>query len=146
MGESSHIFLANVALGASNSSTEFFALNSSGEPSISGLAVTYNSFATVFPVACTFDSLYLATSQSAYGNFASPITITLFQNGAPTTLTAMIQPATTDTLVTAQLTGQSVSVAVGDTVALQASSSSFYTGGGQSQGPFANVSVTLHCQ
>jgi len=142
-GESSHIFLANVVLGASNTATEFFALTSSGEPSISGLATGYNTFATIFPIACTFDSLYLATGLSS-GNFTSQITITLYQNGVATTLTDSIQPPATNTLVTAQLTGQSISVAAGDTLALEASSSSFSTNGGT--GPYAIVSVTLHCE
>jgi hypothetical protein len=145
-GESSHIFLANVALGASNTTTEFFAPTNSGDPSIGGLVLGYNAFATALPVACTFDSLYLVTGQAVAGggNFTSPITITLFQNDVATTLTANIQPPTTDTLVMAQITGQSISVAVGDTIALQATSSSFTTGGGR--GPYANVSVTLHCE
>jgi hypothetical protein len=143
-GSSSHIFMASVSLGESNTTTEFFSLNSSGDPSVTGTFVSYNQFATTFPQACTFDSMYVTAGQSAFGNFGSPITITLLHNGAATALTRPITPPSTNTLVSAQITGQSVTIAAGDTVALQASSTSFSTNG--SFVPFANVSVSLHCQ
>jgi hypothetical protein len=143
-GSGSHIFMASVILGQANSSTQFFSLNSSYDPSNVGTFLTYNQFATTFPEACTFDSMFLAAGQSGFGNFGSPITITLFKNGVATTLTKGITPPTTNTLVSAQITGQSVSIAAGDTVALQATSTSFTTNG--SFVPLATVSVSLHCQ
>jgi Collagen triple helix repeat (20 copies) len=143
-GSSSHIFMASVSLGESNTSTEFFSLNSSGDPSVTGTFVNYNQFATAFPQACTFDSMYVTAGQSGFGNFTSPITITLLHNGAATALTRSITPPSTNTLASAQITGQSVAIAVGDTVAVQATSPSFSTDA--SFVPFANVSVALHCQ
>lgn len=143
-GGGSRIFIASVILGQANSTTEFFSLNSSYDPSNVGTFVTYNQFATTFPEACTFDSMFLTSGQSGFGSFASPITITLFQNGVATTLAKAITPPSTNTLASAQITGQSVSIAAGDTVALQATSTSFTTNG--SFVPIATVSVTLHCQ
>ncbi len=138
------IFIASVILGQANSTTEFFSLNSSYDPSNVGTFLTYNQFATTFPEACTFDSMFLTSGQSGFGSFGSPITITLFQNGVATTLAKAITPPSTNTLASAQITGQSVSIAAGDTVALQATSTSFTTNG--SFVPIATVSVTLHCQ
>jgi len=143
-GGGSHIFMANVILGQANSTTEFFSLNSSYDPSNVGTFLTYNQFATTFPEACTFDSMFLTAGQSGFGSFGSPITITLFHNGVATTLSRAITPPSTNTLASAQLTGQSVAIAAGDTVALQATSTSFTTNG--SFVPLATVSVTLHCQ
>jgi hypothetical protein len=136
--------MASVLLGQANSSTQFFSLNSSQDASDVGTFLTYNQFATIFPQACTFDSMFLTSGQSGFGNFGSPITITLFRNGVATALTKAITPPTTNTLMSAQITGQSVSIAAGDTVALQATSTSFTTNG--SFVPLANVSVSLHCQ
>jgi hypothetical protein len=143
-GGGSHIFTASVILGQANSTTQFFTLNSSYDPSNVGTFLTYNQFATTFPQACTFDSMYLTSGQSGFGNFGSPITITLFHNGAATAITSAITPPSTNTLASAQITGQSVSIAAGDTVALQATSTSFTTNG--SFVPLATVSVSLHCQ
>jgi hypothetical protein len=143
-GSGSHIFMANVQLGIANSSTEFFSLNGGGDPSGTGTFVSYNQFATTFPQACTFDSMFLSTGQSGFGNFSSPITIRLFRNNTATTLATSITPATTNALITSQATGQSVTIAAGDTVALQATSTSFTTDG--TFVPQANVSVVLHCQ
>lgn len=143
-GGGSHIFMASVILGQANSTTQFFSLNSSYDPSNVGTFLTYNQFATTFPQACTFDSMFLTSGQSGFGNFSSPITITLFHNGIATALTAAITPPATNTLASAQVIGESVSVAAGDTVALQATSTSFTTNG--SFVPLATVSVSLHCQ
>jgi len=143
-GSGSHIFMASVILGQANSSTQFFSLNSSYDPSNVGTFLTYNQFATTFPQACTFDSMFLTSGQSGFGNFGSPITITLFRNGVATALTKGITPTSTNTLASAQITGQSVAIAAGDTVALQATSTSFTTNG--SFVPLATVSVSLHCQ
>jgi hypothetical protein len=143
-GSGSHIFMASVILGQANSTTEFFSLNSSYDPSNVGTFLTYNQFATTFPEACTFDSMFLTSGQSGFGSFSFPITITLFHNGVATTLTQAITPPSTNTLASAQITGQSVSIAAGDTVALQATSTSFTTNG--SFVPIATVSVALHCQ
>jgi Collagen triple helix repeat (20 copies)/TGF-beta propeptide len=143
-GSGAHIFLASVVLGQANVATQFFSLNSSGEPSQSGTFITYNQFATTLPQACTFDSMYVNSGQSEFGNFTSHITITLFQNGAATALTTTITPPTSNTLASAQITGQSVSFAAGDTAAVQATSTSFSTDA--SFVPIANVSVSLHCQ
>lgn len=143
-GGGSHIFMANVILGQANSTTQFFSLNSSYDPSNVGTFLNYNQFATTYPEACTFDSMFLTSGQSGFGTFSSPITITLFKNGTATTLTKAITPPSTNTLASAQITGQSVSIAAGDTVALQATSTSFTTNG--SFVPLAPVSVTLHCQ
>ncbi|WP_216843044.1 DNRLRE domain-containing protein [Granulicella sp. S190] len=143
-GTGSHIFMANVSLGESNTTTEYFSPNSSGDPSVTGTFLNYNQFATTLPVACTFDSMFLTSSLSAFGNFSSPITITLFHNGAATALSKGITPTSTNTLASAQITGQSISIAAGDTIALQATSASFSTNA--SFVPFANVSVSLHCQ
>jgi hypothetical protein len=136
--------MASVILGQANSSTQFFSLNSSQDASDVGTFLTYNQFATIFPQACTFDSMFLTSGQSGFGNFGSPITITLFRNGAATALTRAITPPTTNTLASAQITGQAVSIVASDTVALQATSTSFSTNG--SFLPLANVSVSLHCQ
>jgi hypothetical protein len=143
-GGGSHIFMASVILGQANSTTQFFSLNSSYDPSNVGTFLNYNQFATTFPQACTFDSMYLTSGQSGFGSFGSPITITLFQNGVATTLAKAITPPASNTLASAQITGQSVAIAAGDTVALQATSTSFTTNG--SFVPLATVSVTLHCQ
>jgi len=143
-GSGSHIFMANVILGQANSSTQFFSLNSSYDPSNVGTFLTYNQFATTLPQACTFDSMFLTSGQSGFGNFGSPITITLFRNGVATALTKGITPPSTNTLASAQITGQSIAIAAGDTVALQATSTSFTTNG--SFVPLATVSVSLHCQ
>jgi len=143
-GGGSHIFMANVILGQANSTTQFFSLISSYDPSNVGTFLTYNQFATTFPQACIFDSMFLTSGQSGFGSFGSPITITLFHNGIATALTAAITPPATNTLASAQITGQSVSIAAGDTVALQATSTSFTTNG--SFVPLATVSVSLHCQ
>lgn len=144
VGSGSHIFTASVILGQANSSTQFFSLNSSYDPSNVGTFLTYNQFATTFPQACTFDSMFLTSGQSGFGNFGSPINITLFRNGVATALTKGITPTSTNTLASAQITGQSVAIAAGDTVALQATSTSFTTNG--SFVPLATVSVSLHCQ
>jgi|GEM_PF-1234444 len=143
-GSGSHIFTASVILGQANSSTQFFSLNSSYDPSNVGTFLTYNQFATTFPQACTFDSMYLTSGQSGFGSFSSPITITLFRNGVATALTRAVTPPSTNSLASAQITGQSVAIAAGDTVALQATSTSFTTNG--SFVPLATVSVSLHCQ
>jgi hypothetical protein len=143
-GGGSHIFAASVILGQANSTTQFFSLNSSYDPSNVGTFLTYNQFATTFPQACTFDSMFLTSGQSGFGSFGSPITITLFRNGAATALTSAITPPSANTLASAQITGQSVSIAEGDTVALEATSTSFTTNG--SFVPIATVSVSLHCQ
>jgi hypothetical protein len=136
--------MASVILGQANSSTQFFSLNSSYDPSNVGTFLTYNQFATTFPQACTFDSMFLTSGQSGFGNFGSPINITLFRNGVATALTKGITPTSTNTLASAQITGQSIAIAAGDTVALQATSTSFTTNG--SFVPLATVSVSLHCQ
>jgi hypothetical protein len=136
--------MPSALLGQANSTTQFFSLNGSGDGSNVGTFVNYNQFATTFPQACTFDSMFLTTGQSGFGNFGSAITITLFRNGAATALTKSILPPSTNTLTSAQITGQSVAIAAGDTVALQATSPSFTTNG--SFVPLANVSVSLHCQ
>jgi len=143
-GGGSHIFMASVILGQANSTTQFFSLNSSYDPSNVGTFLTYNQFATTFPEACTFDSMFLTSGLSGFGSFGSPITITLFHNGVATALTKAITPPSSNVLASAQITGQSVSIAAGDTVALQATSPSFTTNG--SFVPLATVSVTLHCQ
>jgi hypothetical protein len=140
----SHIFMANVLLGDANSTTQFFSLNGGADPSDVGTFINYNQFATTFPGACTFDSMFLTAGQSGFGNFGSAITITLFRNGVATALAKSVLPPSTNTLTSAQITGQSVAVAAGDTVALQATSPSFTTNG--SFVPIANVSVSLHCQ
>jgi hypothetical protein len=88
--------------------------------------------------------MFLNATQPMDGTFSLPITITLFRNGVATTLTKSITPPTGNTLVAAQITGQSVAVAAGDTLALQAASSSFSTDA--SFVPFGYVSVSLHCQ
>jgi hypothetical protein len=106
--------------------------------------VNYEQFATTFPQACTFDSMFLTAGQSAFGNFSSPITITLFHNGSAMSLTKAVIPQTGNTLASAQITGQSVSIAAADTVALQATGPSFTTD--ESFVPIANVSVSLHCR
>jgi len=136
--------MASVILGQANSSTQFFSLNSSYDPSNVGTFLTYNQFATTFPQACTFDSMFLTSGQSGFGNFGSPINITLFRNGVATALTKGITPTSTNTLASAQITGQSIAIAAGDTVALQATSTSFTTNG--SFVPLATVNVSLHCQ
>jgi len=143
-GSGSHIFTASVILGQANSTTQFFSLNSSYDPSNVGTFLTYNQFATTFPQACTFDSMFLTSGQSGFGSFGSPITITLFRNGVATALTQTITPPSTNTLASSQITGQSVAISAGDTVALQATSTSFTTNG--SFVPIATVSVSLHCQ
>jgi Collagen triple helix repeat (20 copies) len=143
-GNGSHIFMANVLLGQANSATQFFSLNSSSDPSDVGTFLNYNQFATIFPQACTFDSMFLTSGQPGFGSFGSPITITLFHNGVATALAKAITPPNTNTLTSAQITGQSVAIAVGDTVALQATSTSFTTN--QTFVPVATVSVSLHCQ
>jgi hypothetical protein len=136
--------MANVILGQANSTTQFFSLNGGADPSDVGTFINYNQFATTFPQACTFDSMFLSTGQSGFGNFTAPITIKLFRNNVATTLTSTIMPSSTNNLVLSQITGQAVVVAAGDTVALQATSPSFTTDG--SFVPVANVSVSLHCQ
>jgi hypothetical protein len=149
-GSGSHIFMADVVLGYENSTTYFFAPNQSGDPAFYGATwYDYNNFATFMPVACTFDSLYLAASQignynGSSGSFTSPIIITLFRNGSATALTQSITPPSGTNLVTASITGQSVAVSAGDTIAFQATSTSFSTN--STYIPFAQVQVTSHCQ
>jgi hypothetical protein len=136
--------MANVLLGQANTTTQFFSLNGGADPSGVGSFVNYNQFATILPQACTFDSMFLSAGQSEFGNFSSPITIKLFHNGVATALSSSVTPPSTNVLATAQITGQSVAFAAGDTVALQATSTSFTTDA--SFVPLANVSVSLHCQ
>ena len=136
--------MANVALGEGNSTTQFFSLNGGGEPSGVGSFITYNQFATTLPQACVFDSMFLTSGQSSFGNFGNPITITLFHNNVATSLTQSILPPSGATLASAQITGQSISIPAGDTVALRATSPSFTTN--SSFQPIAIVSVSLHCQ
>jgi hypothetical protein len=89
------------------------------------------------PHACTFDSIYVLPNQVQAGlGSGGAITVTLYDNGTATALTAS---GSSSTGTAGNLTGQSVAAAAGDTIALQASGAGITTGQG-------TIGVSIHCQ
>jgi hypothetical protein len=104
-------------------------------PNGGNVQTVYGMVATIMPVACTFDQLYVAGTPISTS--ANSLTVTLLKNGSPQSLTASINVLTANTTVTASDTTDSFSVAVGDTVAYQIT---------QTSAPTVRVSVSLRCK
>jgi hypothetical protein len=129
------VFAANIINSATNGSF-FFSPNASGDATIGGMWVTFAQNAIPMPVACTFDSLYvIPTAVGAGLGEGDTIIVTLYKNAAATALTVTTTSAAP---AVGSLTGQSVAVAAGDLIALQAS------GAGTSSGSDA-IAASLHC-
>jgi hypothetical protein len=130
------VFAANV-LNTGTLPSFFFAPNASGDATVGGTWAAYNQVAVPVPTGCTFDSLYVVPSAVPAGLGAGDsITVTLYQNGNPTTLTVNVD-SSSPSLVS--LTGQSVAVLAGQTIALQASGAGITSGSN-------TISASLHCQ
>ncbi len=115
----------------------YFAPNASGDATVGGTWIALSQAQISMPKACSFDSIYVLPSQIPPGLGAGgTITVTLYQNGNPTALTASGNSATG---AGGNLTGQSVAVSAGDALALLASGTGISTGEG-------TIGVSLHCQ
>jgi len=119
-------------------SSFYFSPNASGDATVGGTWVQYSQALVTVPTACTFDSLYVNASAVPSGlGVGGSITITLSVNNALSALTITVNNGGGS--AAGNITGGSVSVNAGDTIALQAS------GGGISSGQ-GTISSTLHCR
>jgi hypothetical protein len=129
-------FAANI-LNTGTLPSFFFAPNASGDATVGGTWAAYGQIAVPMPTGCTFDSLYVVPSAVPAGLGAGgAITVTLYQNGNPTSLTVNVD-SSNPSLVS--LTGQTVAVLAGQTIALQASGAGMTSGSN-------TISASLHCQ
>lgn len=129
------VFAANIINSATDGSF-FFSPNASGDATVGGDWITFAQVAVPMPVGCAFDSLYVTASAVGIGlGEGGVITVTLYKNTVATALTV-----TTTSVVPAvnSITGQSVAVAAGDLIALEAS------GPGTSSGS-DTIAASLHC-
>jgi hypothetical protein len=114
----------------------FFAPNASGDATVGGRVTAYNRAATLLPVGCLFDSLEVNPSVVAAGyGSGGQITVTLYVNGGATALAAT---GDSSTGAISAVTGASLSVVAGSSVAFQAS------GAGVSSGQ-TTLNVSAHC-
>jgi hypothetical protein len=129
------VFAANIINSATDGSF-FFSPNASGDATVGGEWITFAQNAIPMPVACTFDSLYVIPSAVGMGlGEGDVIVVTLYKNAVATPLAVTTTSASP---AVGSLTGQSVAVAAGDLIALQAS------GPGTSSGS-DSIAASLHC-
>jgi hypothetical protein len=116
--------------------TFYFSPTAFGDPTNGGAITTFAQAAVPMPVGCTFDKLYVSPSAVPNGQgLGGAIAITLYKNGAATTLTVS-GSSSSPALVSAS---GSVSVVAGDLIALQGS------GAGINSGQSV-MNTSLHCQ
>jgi hypothetical protein len=140
------VFTANV-YNQQTPTTLFAPLNVSGDPLVGNSAnSTFSNMAVAMPVGCTFDSIYVNPGLVVYGlGGGGAVTATLYKNGSATALTASGTIGTLNsggTVATASvngnLTGQTVTVVAGDTVAIAITGAGVTSGSGY-------ISVSTHC-
>jgi hypothetical protein len=124
-------------LNPSNVSSFYFSPNAAGDATLGGTYIAYAQVAPPIPFSCHFDSLYISPSQvqSGYG-VGGAVTATLYIAGTATALTAS---GDSSVGTSGSITGQSVAVTAGQTVAVLASGAGLSTGQGI-------INVSMHCQ
>jgi hypothetical protein len=128
-------FAASVLIPTTVSSF-FFAPNAAGDATVGGRYISYSGAATLLPVSCVFDSIEVNPSAVAAGyGSGGQITVTLYVNGASTSLTAT---GNSSSGTSGALTGATLSVTAGSGIAFQASGAG--VGSGQT-----TLNVSAHC-
>ena len=122
-----------------NPTSTFFPINSSGDTTIDGDFTDYGHMQVVMPIACTIDIVRVFQPSVSTG---STVTVTLFKaaggTGTPTTTGITLNVANNANV---QSTGNSVTVAAGDTLAYQLSGGNT----GNSSG-IVSLTTALHCK
>jgi hypothetical protein len=124
-------------LNPSNAISFFFSPSAAGDATVGGTYTDYTQVAVPIPFSCSFDSMYIAPSQvpSGYG-VGGVVTTTLYIAGSATALTAS---GDSSAGTGGSITGQSVAVTAGQTIAVQASGAGLPIGQGI-------INVSMHCQ
>ena len=136
-GLSSGIVFASSILNPGNLASFYYPPVGSGDVTIGGTWVAFGQTAISMPQACVFNTM-IVTASPIPGNQGSgdSITVTLYQNGTATSLSAS---ANSGTGASGVVTTGNVSVAFADQIALQASGPGLLSGQG-------TIQVSLRCQ